>query len=129
MVAVSLKKFFFSSRRRHTRSLCDWSSDVCSSDLAVQELHLLQQLSFCAAETIKAPCGAFNYQNRAYGSVSEELKSGLHDVLDSEAEYLEELVRGSRLAEGVHADNLSVKTDVLVPVVADAGLDGNAAAY
>src|SRR5260221_504645 len=26
------KVFFFSSRRRHTRSLCDWSSDVCSSD-------------------------------------------------------------------------------------------------
>src|SRR5947207_621337 len=24
--------FFFSSRRRHTSSLCDWSSDVCSSD-------------------------------------------------------------------------------------------------
>src|SRR5437588_6467631 len=30
----SLFRFFFSSRRRHTRSLCDWSSDVCSSDLA-----------------------------------------------------------------------------------------------
>src|SRR5260221_7799529 len=28
-----LLSFFFSSRRRHTRSLCDWSSDVCSSDL------------------------------------------------------------------------------------------------
>src|SRR5438034_3506239 len=27
--------FFFSGRRRHTRSLCDWSSDVCSSDLGV----------------------------------------------------------------------------------------------
>src|SRR5476649_1611734 len=26
--------FFFSSRRRHTSSLCDWSSDVCSSDHA-----------------------------------------------------------------------------------------------
>src|SRR5260221_53494 len=26
------QKFLFSSRRRHTRSLCDWSSDVCSSD-------------------------------------------------------------------------------------------------
>src|SRR6266480_5178882 len=26
--------FFFSSRRRHTRLTCDWSSDVCSSDLA-----------------------------------------------------------------------------------------------
>src|SRR6266480_2467790 len=27
--------FFFSSRRRHTRLTCDWSSDVCSSDLWV----------------------------------------------------------------------------------------------
>src|SRR5688572_32477095 len=28
--------FFFSSRRRHTRFDCDWSSDVCSSDLSRQ---------------------------------------------------------------------------------------------
>src|SRR6266571_4265285 len=28
--------FFFSSRRRHTRLTCDWSSDVCSSDLIFQ---------------------------------------------------------------------------------------------
>src|SRR5256886_17466599 len=28
--------FFFSSRRRHTRFDCDWSSDVCSSDLETQ---------------------------------------------------------------------------------------------
>src|SRR5690606_40016512 len=28
--------FFFSSRRRHTRFSRDWSSDVCSSDLARQ---------------------------------------------------------------------------------------------
>src|SRR5690242_21817006 len=27
--------FFFSSRGRHTRLTCDWSSDVCSSDLTV----------------------------------------------------------------------------------------------
>src|SRR6266403_3045410 len=30
--------FFFSSRRRHTRSLRDWSSDVCSSDLPEAEV-------------------------------------------------------------------------------------------
>src|SRR6266478_3668330 len=30
---VVLFFFFFSSRRRHTRFDCDWSSDVCSSDL------------------------------------------------------------------------------------------------
>src|SRR6266581_9124521 len=29
-----MKLFFFSSRRRHTRWTGDWSSDVCSSDLA-----------------------------------------------------------------------------------------------
>src|SRR2546427_6555489 len=29
----SVCSFFFSSRRRHTRFDCDWSSDVCSSDL------------------------------------------------------------------------------------------------
>src|SRR5690242_21171319 len=29
--------FFFSSRRRHTRLTCDWSSDVCSSDLVLFE--------------------------------------------------------------------------------------------
>src|SRR5947209_11050713 len=31
---LSLLYFFFSSRRRHTRYWRDWSSDVCSSDLA-----------------------------------------------------------------------------------------------
>src|SRR5260370_29520822 len=30
--------FFFSSRRRHTRFKCDWSSDVCSSDLFLLSL-------------------------------------------------------------------------------------------
>src|SRR5471030_1838854 len=30
--------FFFSSRRRHTRCLSDWSSDVCSSDLGDEAL-------------------------------------------------------------------------------------------
>src|SRR2546430_13034827 len=31
--SASLHVFFFSSRRRHRRFDCDWSSDVCSSDL------------------------------------------------------------------------------------------------
>src|SRR2546430_11669310 len=31
--------FFFSSRRRHTRFDCDWSSDVCSSDLFERFCH------------------------------------------------------------------------------------------
>src|SRR5256886_4304529 len=35
-VSWSTISFFFSSRRRHTRFDCDWSSDVCSSDLAAE---------------------------------------------------------------------------------------------
>src|SRR6266568_976200 len=41
--------FFFSSRRRHTRWNCDWSSDVCSSDLC--------RLGACAAG-LDGGCGA-----------------------------------------------------------------------
>src|SRR2546430_4467407 len=38
--------FFFSSRRRHTRFDCDWSSDVCSSDL-----HLIGPAALAAVST------------------------------------------------------------------------------
>src|SRR2546430_12101336 len=36
-VEVYCACFFFSSRRRHTRFDCDWSSDVCSSDLVGEQ--------------------------------------------------------------------------------------------
>src|SRR5205814_4836392 len=35
--------FFFSSRRRHTRCLSDWSSDVCSSDLPARAVEGAQE--------------------------------------------------------------------------------------
>src|SRR5438045_9762412 len=43
LMALLYLFFFFSSRRRHTRCLSDWSSDVCSSDLlACTTLHVGQ---------------------------------------------------------------------------------------
>src|SRR2546430_15231978 len=36
---ASERRVFFSSRRRHTRFDCDWSSDVCSSDLWAKSEH------------------------------------------------------------------------------------------
>src|SRR5256886_3186001 len=36
--AAGMLFFFFSSRRRHTRFDCDWSSDVCSSDLGAKRV-------------------------------------------------------------------------------------------
>src|SRR5260370_609602 len=41
--------FFFSSRRRHTRFKCDWSSDVCSSDLGSKVLRQLEVNLFSPA--------------------------------------------------------------------------------
>src|SRR3989475_855244 len=43
IMLCSTTGFFFSSRRRNTRFDCDWSSDVCSSDLLLPPL-LLQPL-------------------------------------------------------------------------------------
>src|SRR5699024_11868069 len=37
--ALKQTLFFFSSRRRHTSSKRDWSSDVCSSDLGLAKAH------------------------------------------------------------------------------------------
>src|SRR2546430_5542873 len=47
--------FFFSSRRRHTRFDCDWSSDVCSSDLSWRAaLALLATLTLRTAPAVAA---------------------------------------------------------------------------
>src|SRR5437867_13002486 len=48
-------RFFFSSRRRHTRSYGDWSSDVCSSDLPetrdrIMATSLAARWRFCDAQ-------------------------------------------------------------------------------
>src|SRR2546430_9969756 len=49
--------FFFSSRRRHTRFDCDWSSDVCSSDLiSAEQSHAVRRNSRCSARCL-GPAG------------------------------------------------------------------------
>src|SRR5256886_4352110 len=49
MIEVVVVLFFFSSRRRHTRFDCDWSSDVCSSDLQMQRRWEEQLAGYVAA--------------------------------------------------------------------------------
>src|SRR5260370_27666042 len=56
-VWCSLCWFFFSSRRRHTRFKCDWSSDVCSSDLYTlfaPASDVLEALTFLSLERARA---------------------------------------------------------------------------
>src|SRR5260370_32341622 len=47
--------FFFSSRRRHTRFKCDWSSDVCSSDLSAKNPRKWARLFECHASFVEPP--------------------------------------------------------------------------
>src|SRR5688572_31424427 len=56
--------FFFSSRRRHTRFDCDWSSDVCSSDL----LGYLDFLSlYSGARIVLTDSGGIQEETTALG--------------------------------------------------------------
>src|SRR6266853_2382918 len=65
--------FFFSSRRRHTRFDCDWSSDVCSSDLDCRTT-VVQHLDDGRADALRAggdehaPTGQFEIE--AHGPIS-----------------------------------------------------------
>src|SRR2546430_8492397 len=57
---------FFSSRRRHTRFDCDWSSDVCSSDLPQRTYNLTtpQRLSSNDTSTANGATSRFlNWRN------------------------------------------------------------------
>src|SRR5260221_7497343 len=58
VTGVQTCALLISSRRRHTISLCDWSSDVCSSDLAAQgasagDARLQRALGFLKAGNVK----------------------------------------------------------------------------
>src|SRR5256886_12466736 len=47
----AVKCFVFSSRRRHTRFDCDWSSDVCSSDLVLNYAEPVTKKGFVFMDT------------------------------------------------------------------------------
>src|SRR5699024_12087462 len=62
---------FFSSRRRHTRSKRDWSSDVCSSDLgSVMRVRGTWGVVIALAATIIAGCGESHPDNGETASAS-----------------------------------------------------------
>src|SRR5260221_7904460 len=69
---------FFSSRRRHTRSLCDWSSDVCSSDLVpLSEIANALIRASCQAG---ARCGWSPDVASCQGALTSDLRQTIADV-------------------------------------------------
>src|SRR5258705_728848 len=57
MLSSDVGSVFFSSRRRHTRCLSDWSSDVCSSDLPVHLTVIALVLVVLIVVAVKAATG------------------------------------------------------------------------
>src|SRR2546430_3514641 len=67
--------FFFSSRRRHTRFDCDWSSDVCSSDLFAEPVEAELVFSAHSVPTAIIEKGD-PYQNQIEETVSLLMERG-----------------------------------------------------
>src|SRR5699024_6910623 len=93
----SMMIFFFSSRRRHTRSKRDWSSDVCSSDLPdrstgerVQEIEIY--LNFIGKFEVPMP-------EPTPEELAAEEKRRQKRIRDHE-KYLRQKERKKKIAEG-----------------------------
>src|SRR5438105_181555 len=114
--------FFFSSRRRHTRSTRDWSSDVCSSDLAPnEEIFLLRRLGAALSARIAAvswsPPGAFHddFLVKADKNPNTEGLRLQGLVPDGEVDQLLEAAGAGRLAALVlHRTDLTAWRDAAV---------------
>src|SRR5262245_62503031 len=70
--------FFFSSRRRHTRCLSDWSSDVCSSDLACL---FLDEKHRCRIHSV-SPYGCSHFNGRQTDEEANLRSSAGHYQVD-----------------------------------------------
>src|SRR5439155_8850142 len=75
--------FFFSSRRRHTRWPRDWSSDVCSSDLAAGGLELRLD------EHERLPAGRGERERRRQRLADADERHVARDELRGERKLLE----------------------------------------
>src|SRR5215207_7137472 len=84
---MKMISFFFSSRRRHTRSTRDWSSDVCSSDLAgegeapVRAVELLGRLGLIGYGLVHVLIGAIALHVAVSGAGQPDQQGALTSLI------------------------------------------------
>src|SRR5699024_870535 len=107
--------FFFSSRRRHTRSKRDWSSDVCSSDLEMDGTRLYLDTASAAPVRREALEAAWPYLAGAFGNPSSHHEIGrISSEALADARSRVAKVLGKRTTDitftsgGTEADNLAI---------------------
>src|SRR5690349_356710 len=92
--------FFISSRRRHTKSLRDWSSDVCSSDLLLLGAHTALWISvrknsaLCGCRSLTSggmastrQIGRASCRERVYIVMTDSIPT--NDEIDKDIAYLQ----------------------------------------
>src|SRR5437764_2231893 len=97
----TLYYFFFSSRRRHTRYIGDWSSDVCSSDLVCQRLSNILY-------SWLAPGGLLLATNVA---PHNPLRNGMEHLLDWNLVYRNALQVQSLTSREARPDHVVVRSE------------------
>src|SRR5215831_20285187 len=102
--------FFFSSRRRHTRCLSDWSSDVCSSDL-VNLVQYDQQL------TVNIRHG----QKQGTASTREFDDDSMKAMVDEAEDAAQKARDNPNLPPLVKGPQDYVKVDAVMPETAEFG--------
>src|ERR1039458_10602284 len=97
--------FFFSSRRRHTRCLSDWSSDVCSSDL--------QQAMHFVTHEMRTPLSAIQGSSELISkyALTEEKRKQVADLINSESKRLARMVEVFLHVERLTAGQMELKRE------------------
>src|SRR5437868_9924066 len=84
----NVEGFFFSSRRPHTSSKRDWSSDVCSSDLVAvdPETGFIELLDFAVAEDCGTMVNPMIVEGQIRGGVAQGIGTALYEEIPYDAQ-------------------------------------------
>src|SRR2546430_90417 len=107
--------FFFSSRRRHTRFDCDWSSDVCSSDLEqVTKSGVAEGVALVSAMHITASVFVNDHESGLWSDILKWLEGTI-------APWDPGRYRHNETGEdnaAAHLRSLTIGHEVIVPITA-----------
>src|SRR5207249_7075067 len=98
--------YFFSSRRRHTRSKRDWSSDVCSSDLDRRGGGDAPARGEAGRPSL--PCGWFGSSARRGPAAATTQAAGQHAASSGHRDGLRSTASGDRKSTRLNSSHVSI---------------------
>src|SRR5699024_11826590 len=102
---------FFTSRRRHTRSKRDWSSDVCSSDLKVHGNSTVRSICKAIEELRKSYGNEFNFELKRIEFIVNQDEGSIKSLNAQEKKVWNQFQRAMQVADFI-AQQLNHSQDV-----------------